>query len=74
MKLPRPKLFARLRPATLMLDALFAVWMLHVLVTGHLIPTPVANLIHPPSPIAVISEPAGAPHDRDSLVDFRPEA
>jgi len=73
MRLPHLQPFAGRFGATLLLDALFAVWMLHVLVTGNLIPTPLADLIHPPSPIAVVTDPDGAPHDRDRVGDFRPE-
>ena len=55
----------------LLLDALFAAWMLHMLVTGNLIPAPIEDLINPPEPISVLVEPDGAPHDSDN---FRPNA
>jgi hypothetical protein len=55
------------------LNALFAVWMLFVILTGQLLPTALTDLLRPDHPIAVVSEPVNAPPQRDSIVEFVPE-
>jgi hypothetical protein len=53
----------------LALDALFFLWMLHVLVTGRLVPPEFVAFFKADAPIVVISEPAQV----EPLADPLPE-
>jgi hypothetical protein len=54
-------LLSRRRPTQLLLDAVFAVWVLHVIATGSLVPAPIADLLSNETPIAVVTDPVDGP-------------
>jgi len=57
----------------LLLDALFALWVLHVLVTGSLLPGALTSLLHSERPIVAVSEPVPAPQPLEQLRPSLPE-
>ena len=54
-------LAARRRVLNLALDALFVAWVAQILITGDLVPSRLAELLNPQSPVAVVIEPGERP-------------
>jgi hypothetical protein len=48
------------------LNLLFVVWVIHILVTGRVIPTEVAGLLHNKPPVAAVHEPQEQPSSPQS--------
>jgi hypothetical protein len=67
------KSLIRRHRADLLLDALFAVLLVHVLVTGTLLPTAVTSLLRNERPIVAVSEPAQAPQPLEEVHPSLPE-
>jgi hypothetical protein len=57
----------------LLLDALFALWVLHVLITGSLVPSAITTLLRNESPVVAVSEPAQAPQPLEQARPSLPE-
>jgi len=57
----------------LLLDALFALWALHVLVTGSLLPGPITSFLQNERPVVAVSEPGQAPQPLEELRPSLPE-
>jgi hypothetical protein len=55
------RFLTRRGPADLVLDLVFAAWVLNLVVTGHLLPPIITELLSNDSPIVAVSEPDPAP-------------
>ena len=62
------------RPRSLALDAIFFVWLSYVVVSGHILPTAIVELIQRPPAASVVSEPMIAPDAPVFIVEEGPEA
>ena len=67
------KSLLRRHRADLILDALFALWILHVLVTGSLMPGVVTSLLRDERPIVAVSEPVQSPQPLEQSHPSLPE-
>lgn len=70
----RLRLPLHLRPRSLALDAIFFVWLSYVVVSGHILPTAIVELIQRSPTASVVSEPAIAPDGPVGITDAGPEA
>ena len=62
-------------PRSLALDGLFFVWLSYVVVSGHILPSALVDLIRSQPAATVISEPAIIPVDNPiAVTDELPEA
>jgi hypothetical protein len=61
------------RLSDIALDIVFAVWVLHVLVTGRLLPPEITTLFQQPSPVTVISEPGPVAPPAEEMLESLPE-
>jgi hypothetical protein len=59
------------RPLDLVLDAVFALWVVHLLFTGHVLPPALTALLRNETPIVAVTEPEPVPSQAD---ETRPEA
>ena len=55
------------------LDTIFGLWLLHVIITGNVVPAPVSDLLSSEPPIAVVTEPLEGDQLPDGLRDEAPE-
>lgn len=63
------------RRRSLLLDAVFFVWLSYVVVSGHILPDALIHLLQPQPSATVVSEPVPAPADAPALiVEEAPEA
>ncbi len=67
------KLLQRRRPTELLLDGVFALWLVSILVTGNVLPSVLTALFENPSPIVAVADPAPAPDQAPELQPLPPE-
>ena len=71
----RLRLPLRCHPRSLALDAVFFVWLSYVVVSGHILPAAVVELIQRPPTTTVVSEPLIGPSDAPVFIaEELPEA
>jgi hypothetical protein len=68
MKFAGSNPFSGRRHLDLVLDAIFCLWLIHIALTGQLVPNAIVDLLRADAPIVAVSEPGSAP----SVQDYQP--
>ena len=70
----RLRLPLHVQPRSLALDAIFFLWLSYVVVSGHILPAAIVELIQRPPAASVVSEPVIAPDAPVFIAEEGPEA